>query len=127
MTLTIPLPDPLLTPNQRMHWGARARHVKAQREAAYWKALDTARFMGIGGGTNPFPLRGRVRVDIEVFPRPRMKRCDDDNFWAAMKATLDGLQDAGIVANDRQFVLGELIWWTNRTSELILTLTQVTP
>jgi Holliday junction resolvase RusA-like endonuclease len=54
-----------------------------------------------------------------------MKKLDDDNFWAAMKATRDGLADAGIVANDKQFVIGSLTWAKERTAELVITLTEV--
>lgn len=126
LTVRLPLPWPLLTPNTRLHWAERARYTKQQREAgalyvrqaivaATWPDLPiVARFAG------------RVRLDVTVYPRPRMQVHDDDNFWAALKATRDGLADAGLVADDRQFVVGALTWdKANRSGELVVTLVEV--
>lgn len=116
LTVTMLLPDPLLTPNLRLHWGARARHTSAQRSYARWAVPWDLAIEAMFEGVE------RVRIDVEVRPRPRMKRLDDDNFWSAMKATRDGLADA-LGFDDKQFVIGTLVWSNLRTSELILTLT----
>jgi crossover junction endodeoxyribonuclease RusA len=113
--VTMPLPDPLLTPNLRLHWAVRGRYVQLQRASAYYSALGQI-------GHPPLWAVGAVRVSVEVRPRPRMKRHDADNFWGAMKATFDGVADA-LGADDRNFILGALVWSNLRTSELIVTLT----
>lgn len=124
MQITLPLPDPLLTANKRLHWAARARHTKAQRLGAYLCAVD-ARY-----AAGAWAVQGdrlwedcRVRVDVAIRPRPRMKRHDDTAIWEALKPILDGLQDAGVVADDKQFVVGSLVWSQARTGEIVLTLT----
>lgn len=114
--MTMPLPDPLLTPNLRLHWGARARHTSAQRSYARWAVPWDLAIEAM------FEQVERVRIDVEVRPRPRMKRLDDDNFWSAMKATRDGLADA-LGFDDKQFVIGTLVWSAERSGELVLTLT----
>ena len=36
---------------------------------------------------------------------------DEDNFIASLKATLDGIADAGLVANDSTFrFVGPIVW-----------------
>ena len=119
ISLTIPLPSPLLTDNvtRRLHWAKKGKLAREQREIAGWFAKKSNESIA--------PLSGRVRMDIEVFPRPKMGRLDDDNFWSAMKATFDGLADAGIVENDKQFVIGSLVWGKERTGELVITLTEM--
>jgi hypothetical protein len=126
--ITLPLPDPLLLPRRTisMHWAQKGRHVGAQREMAGFMAAEVMRSLGAVSGEPLWPSE-RVRMDIEVRPRPRMKQADDDNFWIAMKHYRDGLADAGIVANDKQFVIGALTWSEQRTSELVLTLTPLAP
>jgi hypothetical protein len=120
LTLTLPLPDPLLNPNRTisMHWAQKGRHAAKQRQDANLVARSS-----IGYGFVSFTKR--VCLDIVIRPRKGMKKLDDDNFWAAMKATRDGLADAGIVANDKQFVIGSLTWAKERTAELVITLTEV--
>lgn len=116
VTLVLPLPSPLLTPNVRMHWRERARHVKAQRQYALWAVpWDTA-------VEELFDGAQRIRLDVEIRPRPRMKRHDDDNLWAALKATRDGIADA-LGVDDKQFVSGSLTWSTERSGLLVVTLT----
>ncbi len=49
----------------------------------------------------------RVRYGSDFSSRP----LDDDNMWRGLKSKLDGLQDAHIVANDRQlFMSGKIEW-----------------
>jgi hypothetical protein len=125
LTITLPLPDPLLTLNMRLHWRARARHTREQREMAGWAAVEAVRTIRtLRAGVLPYIFpEGRVRVDAEIRPRKGQKRCDDTAIWEALKPTLDGLEDAGIVANDKQFFVGSLTWRAARTGELVLRLT----
>ena len=119
----MPLPDPLLSLNKRLHHMARARHTKRQRLDAYLVAVD-ARHRNVWSlGGDVCWDEERVRVDVEIRPRKGMKRHDDTAIWEAMKPIFDGLEDAGWVADDKQLVVGELTWAKERTAEILLTLT----
>lgn len=124
LTVVLPLPDPLLSINvrRRLHWARAAKHTREQRQAAgYAGKLATPEFPAI----NPSPFfAGRVRVDIAIAPRPYQKRADDTAVWEAAKPWLDGFEDAALVANDRQFVVGSLTWREERTGQLFITLTE---
>lgn len=122
LTLTLPLPSPLLTINatSSMHWAQKGRHVKAQRAMAAWHAR-------LQLGPDWVPLVGRVRLDVTIRPRPRQKEPDAGGKWQAIKPLEDGLQDAGVFAggDDRVVVYGAFTWdKTQRTGEIELTLTQ---
>lgn len=128
VTIVLPLPFPLLSDNvtRRMHWTVKGRHAKKQRLDAYLCAVNARqRDAALVQGDRLWES-GRVRVDVEVRPRPRMKQHDDTAIWEALKPTLDGFEDAGIVANDKQFMVGTLTWrkW-ERTGEVVITLTAV--
>jgi hypothetical protein len=126
LTVTLTLPRVLLTQNLRCHWAVRARETSAQRELSGWAA---AAQLGLGrfrrAYDQPVFWRGRVRLDATVYPRKGMRRLDDDNFWSAVKPWRDGLADAGLVANDAQFVIGTLTWAKERRGEVLLTLVEV--
>lgn len=119
--LSLPLPSPLLTPNVRLHWAERARHVKAQRYDA--RLLTYCQLPEVVEALRP---GARLRLDVEVRPRPRMKRLDDDNLWSALKSYRDGIADA-LLMDDKRFVIGELTWSATRSGELVLTLTEAQP
>lgn len=130
LTIVLPLPDPLLSGNyrRRHHWSTQRRHTEAQRlEAMYCGIAARAKWADDHDADDvPHPHfpAGRVRVDAEVRPRKGMKRHDDTAIWEALKPVLDGLEDVGIVVNDKQFLVGSLAWdKSRRTGELILTLT----
>jgi len=44
--------------------------------------------------------------------------------FEALKATVDGLEDAEIVRDDKQIIPGTITWSKERRGELILTLTR---
>lgn len=119
LTIVLPLPDPLLTPNVRLHWAERAREVKRQR---YEARVGT--YCQLPDVLPELAPDSRWRLDVEVRPRPRMKRHDDDNLWSALKSYRDGIADA-LLVDDKQFVIGALVWSEQRTGELVLTLTEV--
>lgn len=98
-SITLGWPPKALSPNARTNWAARARIVKAYRQACAWQALEQ---------TTPEQreaLRSadRLRVHLTFVPPDRRLR-DADNCIAAAKAGLDGLADA-LGVNDRRFVL----------------------
>lgn len=128
LTVTLPIPDPLLTINgcASMHWREKGRHVKAQREAAMLAA-----YAAMSGATG---LRGvlfemcRVRADVTVYRRPRQKVPDEGAAWEALKPVWDGFEDAGVVGNDKQITHGEMRWLpTDPDPRIEITLTEVTP
>ena len=91
MSISLPWPDRVLSPNSRAHWSRRAKAVKAARTLAYWLA-----HMGMTDlPDGPVPVR-------VVFHPPDKRGRDLDNMLASCKAYLDGISDAyGI--NDNRF------------------------
>ena len=89
--LTLPVPDQVLSPNARPHWAVKRRAVKAARELAWGEAR--ARWCWHGA-----PMR---RVRLALFWTIIGRRCPDlDNLNASCKAYLDGIADAGVIADD---------------------------
>lgn len=97
-------PPDALTPNARVHRFARARAVSAYRLEAGWSATATLRALRIER-----PQWKRARVNVLAYLGPRRRMPDPDNLLASLKAAIDGLQDAGIVADDRGLELGEIV------------------
>jgi hypothetical protein len=95
--LNLPLPDKAYHPNSRCHWAKVASAKKADRQLAALSAISS-RNLGEWDG-KPF---GKTEVYSHWLVG---QRNDQDNLVAHLKATLDGLADAGIVANDRDFVI----------------------
>ena len=126
ITVAIPLPVPWLSANvrRRLHHQALARHTRQQRHDAALCAY--AALAGYPDALKrPLFPTGRVRLDVTVCPRPRGKRPDDTSVWEAIKPALDGIEDAGIVTNDRQIAVGTLTWSKERSATVLLTLTAV--
>ena len=94
LTFQLPLPDRRLSPNARNHWALKARMVKAARGAA---RLEAVRVLD---GRTP-PRWGKAKFRPAVFLAPKNRQPDPDNLLASLKSYIDGLADAGIVANDR--------------------------
>jgi hypothetical protein len=124
ITVSVPLPTVLLTLNQRMHWRTRARHSKEQREMAALAAYEAlSQRRGTLRGVY-FP-EGRVKVDVTIYRRPRQKQTDDSAVIEFCKPLWDGIEDAGIVKNDKQCVIGAVRWEpSNAHPRIELTLTQ---
>jgi len=79
-----------LSLNDRQHWAVKAKHVKEWRDAA----LVLARAAKIS------PCR-RIKVELHYEPRTEQRR-DPDNLVASLKPLVDGLVDAGVVADDTE-------------------------
>ena len=93
-TIRLPYTKPPLNLNDRMHWRRKAQIVKAVRSyvggmAIYMKPYQT------------------VRVELHYVPRDKRRR-DADNLVATLKPCLDGLVDAGVIADDSP----EYVTWT---------------
>lgn len=90
----LPLPPREVSPNGRHHWAVKARATKlARREAWYWfrNAMPKHWF--------PVP----ITLDV-VYRCPRQARGykpkDVQNAIGALKASIDGMVDAGVVPDD---------------------------
>lgn len=82
---TVELPP---SPNDRMHFQAKAALVKAWRE----DAKQAAR-------AHQIPACERIRISAVLYRRA-LGAADEDNDRARLKPILDGLRDAGVIAND---------------------------
>lgn len=83
----VPIDIAPMSPNRRLHPLARARLVKAARDAAWmvWASRGRPR------------AAGRVRLDYRVY---RGRAMDDDNIAASCKALRDGLCTAALTPDD---------------------------
>lgn len=90
MTITLPLPPKALSPNARVHWAAKARAVRGYRARAMVMARRAGRPHGWGEAT----------VRITWYAKTRTHP-DPDNALASLKAGIDGITEAGVLADDR--------------------------
>lgn len=94
----LPLPPADTRPNARVHWARKAKAAARQRQDARLAALASL-------GTRRPPRWKRAEIEATLYrSNPRCRRADGDNVIGWLKATFDGLQDAGIVANDCGFI-----------------------
>lgn len=93
LVLQLPIPHRLLSPNARVHWAVKAKLVKSHRQAAKVEAWRV-----LGGAKPPLWAKARYKATLLTL---RASRLDPDNFNAMLKSYLDGIADAGVVANDR--------------------------
>ena len=93
-TFTIDLahPRPPLTANDRTHWRTKARVTKALRQEA------AARVTALR-----IPEYPRIRVSLVWVVKDRRRRDGGENIAPTLKPLIDGLVDAGVVADDDQF------------------------
>jgi len=97
LTIELPWPSADLSPNARLHWGAKASAAKKAKNAAWGltKAVMGATGLRVGSFTGP--------VDVQITFHPAIERGRDvDNFQARMKAALDGIASA-LGVNDTTF------------------------
>mgnify|MGYP001297479855 CR=1 FL=1 len=93
VTITVSRPSPVLSPNGRVVWQARAREARYAREEAYYAALAVL-------GSNWQPWAGRVWLLIRWCAAGRIP--DLDNAAARLKPTIDGIVAAGLMSDDDQ-------------------------
>jgi len=91
ITIILPLPDPVLSPNARVHWAKKAKAAKSYREVAQWAAFKKM---------HPAPAKWEKSSYKARFYFPTARRRDADNAIASLKSALDGVADAGLVVND---------------------------
>lgn len=93
LTINLPIPDAKLRSNARVHWAIRSRLTKLHRNRAMLAARTVL-------GKEPPPRWEKASLRTEWF-FPTRRHLDPDNAIGSLKAYIDGLADAGIVANDR--------------------------
>lgn len=84
-----------LSPNARMSWQAKRKYTQAARMEAKLVALEQ-----INRVRDWKPFKS-VRVWPTIYVVSARNRMDDDNALSCLKPYFDGLEEAGIVANDR--------------------------
>lgn len=95
----LPAGLPLLSANGREHWRPKAAATRTIRDAAHLAvkgspALRRAMLAARGG-----PVMERAHVLAVLHPADRRRR-DPANIYPAVKAALDGIVDAGVLADD---------------------------
>ena len=90
----LPWPPSVLNPNVHPHYQVRARAVKKYRQTCGW-ACKAAGLVA--------PATGDIHVWMD-YHQPDLRRRDEDNMQASVKAALDGLADA-LNVNDNRFRL----------------------
>lgn len=78
-----------LSANDRRHWAAHARAVRAWRSAAGWEARAAR-----------LPMLDRVHAIVDVRVSPRTRRRDPSNWAPTAKACVDGIVAAGHLLPD---------------------------
>lgn len=115
----VKLTSPYINANGRGHWANKARATKHLRDEVH-----------IHCRTLKIPdLTGRCMVQLEYIPKVG-RGPDPDNLWPTEKACVDGLQDAGVLLNDRQTDLTRTVPHVAKADrrvlhQLILTITDL--
>jgi hypothetical protein len=92
-----------VSPNARVHWTRRASSTKRMRteaKVAVLSAWTEAFRRGQVPTLRPTALSFVVVSALYKVPRPNHQR-DKTNLSAALKPAIDGIVDAGVMANDR--------------------------
>lgn len=93
-TVHLPLPSKALSPNDRSHWGVRARAAKAYRQACAMAFL-------VARPRDWKPQRVVIDVEYRAHRDSGGYHAHDAaNAMASLKAGIDGMQDASIIVTD---------------------------
>lgn len=95
IVVVLDIPPKELNPNSRSFWRVKRLAVKAYREHAKEESMIAAYRSGMSESLREVQIQA-------AFYRARSSSMDGDNALAMLKPAFDGLQDAGIIANDRQ-------------------------
>lgn len=94
--IVLPYDKPPLSLNQRLHWAVKAKLVKEVR-------ATTARL----AEQLQIPPLEAVEITLIYTPKTARKR-DTDNLFATLKPAVDGLVDAGVLADDNTEIVKRL-------------------
>ncbi len=123
----LPLPGPGCNPNNsHCHWSVKLKSVRDQREASHMLAAYELKKKGYDR-----PLWKAATIEA-TFHKPggRSRFADGMNLNASLKACVDGLQDAGLIENDRHVILlppHQLIGDAATERKVVLVITKVEP
>jgi Holliday junction resolvase RusA-like endonuclease len=95
LTITLPLPHKVLSPNSKPNRFVLARYRKSYRRTAWLMAMDT---INRAGFREP-PRMAAVFVELRFFFKVE-RRHDADNLIGSMKSAMDGFTDAGVWTDD---------------------------
>lgn len=97
IVIRVGIPDRCLSPNARVHWARRAKAKKAARYSAQWSAAEA---MGRLWPRQNAPKWEAATIEPRVY-WPNRHKVDGDNMLASLKSAIDGLTDAGLLADDK--------------------------
>jgi Holliday junction resolvase RusA-like endonuclease len=119
ITITLPIPHKATHPNSRVHFFAKSRHVKKQRQDAFFAATIEKRM-----ATMEFE---RAATHCKFYFRTKHSR-DIDNLTGWLKSTFDGFADAGVVANDKAFMRHTVeVCYDKASPRVEITISELTP
>ncbi len=96
--ITFPhLPYKQLSPNFRSHWAAKRKWTEAARNEACIEAMSVL-------SRNNWETATKATIYYEFTVKDSRRR-DVENLISALKSTVDGLVDAGIISDDNWEVL----------------------
>jgi crossover junction endodeoxyribonuclease RusA len=94
--IVLPYDKPPLSLNQRLHWAVKAKLVKEVRTTTERLAQQLE-----------IPPLEAVEITLIYTPKTARKR-DTDNLFATLKPAVDGLVDAGVIADDNTEIVTKL-------------------
>lgn len=93
ITIKIPLPPKELGQNSRTHWAKKARATKAYRRTVRW--ITNAAIL-----PHDPPRWKKARAEVKAF-YPTLNAPDPINCLDRLKAAFDGIEDSGLIENDK--------------------------
>ena len=116
VTVELEWPHDALSPNSRNHWAVKAQWTKYARDLAFVKFTEAVKVK---------PKWKSARYSVACVLAKGRRVPDDDNLLASLKAYRDGMEQAGIVSNDRRLHLeGDVVFRRDKSlsqSKVILT------
>ena len=120
ITITIPIPHRSLSPNSRVHWARKAKHVKTARAIARLLSFTPQ----LKHETNA--LLWTNAISTVVWYAKTATHPDPDNALAMLKPYFDGMADAGVLANDRNLAHNPIRFEKDRANPRVqITITRV--
>lgn len=111
----MPVPEKIWSSNERTHYRVRSQRVKA------WRTMSHLQADALKSRAPVFPLDGKWDVRMKL-PFTRRGRRDMSNYVATVvKATVDGLVDAGVWPDDdyRHVRVIEPGWFVQKPQETV--------
>ncbi len=97
LTITIPLPPKEVRNNARVHWAKKAAAVKVCRTET---RLIAVRAIASNEMSDNLPWK-KASVKVTAY-FPTARHLDPSNLIDSLKPAFDGLQDAGVIENDKE-------------------------